>query len=443
MSILRSVLVSCLISLLAGIVLFFIGSAAGYEQFKGGYAILSFDSSLEDRELRQLLDSGRAFFGGLPISESSAWVMLDNFGSLEQVPLDTYNSRVLPFDPRNDGYAEKLREFFIRDGKRYIYVPLIAGNWKDNFLDKQFTNLMQGIPYSSNYYGVGKPLTLFFTVYGISSLALFILCLVRKNMHLRIVNILTLIPLFSSLSFFGAEGIAAASILFGAFFLLREPLYELASMPGLYSGIANRAFRSVLKTKFYKEMYQPYKTYWKSLIFFLLALVLLVVFTPLKPLFLVVLFFASLAVFFASSRIISVRAPRHLNDNNSGRRFSPVAIMKKSKPEFAFFVYMLPFAIGALTALVFTPFFPDSHYIDQKYANIINEDDYITHIKYQAAFSTTKLGTNISAYYDYTAGNDGLPSLSQTARNQSINLNDYPSFPLKHLIDFLNNVNND
>ena len=442
MSILRSVLISCLVSLLAGIFLFFLGSVAGYEQFKGGYAILSVDSSLEDRYVREYLDKGRAIFGGYPISESSAWVMLDNFGYLEQIPLDKYNSRVLSFDPRNDGYAEKLREFFVRDGNRYIYVPLIAGNWKDTFLDKQFSNLMQGIPFSSYYYGIGKPLTLFFIAYGFSSLGLFILCIVRKNLHLRTVNILTLIPLFSSLSFFGAEGIAAASILFGAFFLLREPLYEIASMPGLFSG--------ALKKKFNMEIYQPYKTYWKSLVLFISALVLLIILTPLKPLFLVVLFFASLAVFFASSRIISIRAkaPRHLNGKGGYRRFSPVAIMKKSRPEFTFFVYMLPFAIGALAALVFTPFFPDSHYIDQRFTNIINEEDYIAHVKYQAAFSTTQLGTNVSEYYDYTADNEGLPSLPQSAsthiaRNQSINLNDYPSFPLKHLIDFLNNVNND
>ena len=443
MSILRSVLVSCLISLLAGVILFFIGSAAGYEQFKGGYAIISVDSSLEDRYVREYIDKGRAFFSGYPISESSAWVLLDNFGSLEQVPLDKYNSRVLSFDPRNDGYAEKLREFFVRDGKRYIYVPLIAGNWKDNFLDKQFTNLMQDIPFSSYYYGAGKPLTLFFIVFGVSSLGLFILCIAKKNMHLRIVNILTLIPLFSSLSFFGAEGFAAASVLFGAFFLLREPLYELASMPGLYSGIKSRNFRIEFKKKFYKEMYQPYKIYWKSLILFFLALVLLVVFTLLKPMFLVLLFIASLAVFFASSKIISVRAPQNVKDEGGFRRFSPIAIKKKSRPEFAFFVYMLPFAIGALIALAFTPFFPDSHSIDQKFANIINEEDYLTHAKFQADFSTTRLGTNVSAYYDYTADNEGLPSLSSTARTQSININDYPSFPLKHLIEFLNNVNND
>jgi len=433
MSIFRSIIVCCLISLIGGVGLFFLGSLAGYEQFKGGYAILSVDSSLEDKYVREYLDKGRAFFSGYPISESSAWVMLDIFGSLQQIPLDEYSSRVLPIDPRNDGYAEKLRDFFIRDGKRYIYVPLLAGNWKDTFLDKQFAGLMQNIPFSVDYYGTGKPLSLYFIVYGSASLCLYILCFFRKILTARIVNILTLIPLFSSFSFFGAEGIAAASILFGAFFLLREPLYEIASMPGFFTGsLKLKSFRKKVK----KEIYQPYKTYWKSLFLFVLVLGILIIFTPLKLLFLIVIFLASLAVFFISSKILS-------SDEGSRRRFSPVAIMTKRKPEFAFFVYMLPFAFGALAALLFTPFFPGSMAADRKYEITINEEDYYEHLTYQATFSMRQMGSEVFAYYDYVPGDDGLPSVSKVQENRNLNYDDFPAFPLKHLINFLNNDKNE
>jgi hypothetical protein len=429
MSIIRSIFVCCLISLLGGVALFFLGSFAGYEQFKGGYAILSVDSFLEDRYVREYLDKGRALFSGYPISESSSWVLLDVFGSFQQIPLDEYSSRVLPIDPRNDGYAEKLKNFFIRDGKRFFFVPLLAGNWKDTFLDKQFANLLQDIPFSVDYFGTGKPLSLYFIVYGAASLCLLALCFIRKILTARIVNILTLIPLFSSFSFFGAEGIAAASILFGAFFLLREPLYEIASMPGLFAG--------ALRKKFIKEIYQPYKTYWISLILFISALAILIVFTSLKLLFLIVIFLVSLAVFFISSKILS-------SDEGSRRRFTPVAIMTKSKPEFAFFVYMLPFAIGALAVLIFTPFFPGANsVVDKKYEIMLNEQDYYEHITYQAEFSVRQMGSSVFAYYDYSSGSDGLPVISENQEIKKINLDDFPAFPLKHLIDFLNNVKNE
>ncbi|MDR2135078.1 MAG: hypothetical protein LBO76_00510 [Treponema sp.] len=83
------------------------------------YAVLAFDEA----------DGGTALaleraLGRPALSEFSQWVFLNSFGSLERVPLEGYEGRLEPFDPRRDGYAAKLRDFFNRDGKRWFFIPL-------------------------------------------------------------------------------------------------------------------------------------------------------------------------------------------------------------------------------------------------------------------------------------------------------------------------------
>jgi len=185
MSFFRSVLLASLISLLAALVLLFIGSAMGYEEFRSGYAVLITDDSIDDAVILSRLESGDIIFGGSPISESSQWVLLDEFDSIKKVPLDQFSSRIFPFDPRNDGYAGKLRDVFVRDGKRFVYVPLFAGNWKANFLNKKFNELMGDIPFSVEYYGISRPLALFFIVYAAASVS-FLSCVMRKEKSIAV-----------------------------------------------------------------------------------------------------------------------------------------------------------------------------------------------------------------------------------------------------------------
>jgi hypothetical protein len=428
MSFFRSVLLASLISLLAALCLLFLGSAMGYEEFRGGYAVLTTDDSIDDKVIRSHLESGELFFGGSPISESSQWVLLDEFDSVKKVPLDQYSSRVFSFDPRNDGYADKLREVFVKDGKRFVYVPLFPGSWKTRFLHKKFNELLRDIPFSVEFFGIGRPLILFFGVYAAASIILLCLCYKKRKIHRSIVNIIPMVPVLSSLGFFGSAGIGSAALLFGLFILLKEPLNELINPPPSME-------RGDKLASIYKEIIVPYKYYWLFLPVFAAAFSVLIIFSSLKIIFLIAVTAASFAVFFFSLKIVSFAGVEH-------RRFNPLLIKRKRFPEFVFPMYILPFVVGAFIIMFFLPFMSGSYHSGRKFDIKLNEQDYYRHLTYQASFSTRQLSTSSAAFPVFFFDTDGLVAMNKTTVSQSVKMSDYPSFPLKHLMDFFNNVNN-
>jgi hypothetical protein len=115
-----------LCSLAAGGALFFFSlrspppGRGGFE----GYAALALAESAPDREIAGILE---AALGRPVVCESSQWVFLNSFGGLEKVSLEDYEGRLEAFDPRRDGYAEKLKDFFVRDGRRWFFIPLDKG----------------------------------------------------------------------------------------------------------------------------------------------------------------------------------------------------------------------------------------------------------------------------------------------------------------------------
>jgi hypothetical protein len=120
----KSVVLAACISLCGGFLGFLLARPFSGGEPGGGYGVLMLDQSGPDRPIGAALTAAgiKTYF-----SESNQWVYLDDFGALLQVPLDEYQDRLEPFDPRNDGYAEKLRSFFVRDGSRRFYIPLDAG----------------------------------------------------------------------------------------------------------------------------------------------------------------------------------------------------------------------------------------------------------------------------------------------------------------------------
>jgi hypothetical protein len=429
MSIVRSFLVLSLVSITAALALFFLGSKMGYEEFRGGYAVLAVNERNEDRTIAALLDSAAESFGGSLVSESTQWVMLDEFDSLQRIPLDEYPSRVFSFDPRNDGYAEKLRDIFVHDGKRFIYIPLDTGKWNSALLDKQFNYLLEDIPFSVEYYGIGKHLSFFFVIYATASLCLLAICYVKRKSWRGTLLIVPLIPVFSSLAFFGAPGIACAALLSGLFFLLREPLNDLVVLGALFSG---------MKQKFnliYKEIIKPYMVNFLFMPLFIAALSVILVFSQLKFLFLTAVFAAALFVFILSSKTISVMS-------GSRRCFNPVLIIRSRLPDFSFSFFMMPFAAATFIAMFLSPFISGSYVSGGEFNTIIDEHDYYAHLIYQTSFSTRQLGTSIYDFPDFTYDEDGLPSISKISDlSEVINLDDFPTFPLKNLMDFFNEVN--
>jgi len=429
MSFFRSVLIASLISLFAAVCLLFIGFSMGYEEFRGGYAVLSVDASNEDRQIRSLLVTS-GYNVGEPICESSQWVMLDRFDSIQRIPLDEYFSRVFPFDPRYDGYAEKLRAVFVREGKRYFYMPLMAGNWNPGKLDKSFSLLLGEIPFSVDYYGIGRPFALFFIIYAAASVILLALCYVNRKNHRSIVNIVPMVPVLSSLGFFGAAGIGCAALLFGLFILLKEPLHDLIN-PAEKNA---KGFEKRMQ-QLYKEIILPYRYYWLFLPVFIIAFGILILFSPLTLLFLLLVFAVSFSVFFFSLKIVIFSGVEH-------KRFNPVTIIRRRFPHFVFPVYILPFVIGAFLAVFFTPFMSGTIDSDKKFDNLVGEDDYLRHISFQASFSRNQLNADYlnNDFPSFFFDSEGLPSMIAGNAKQNINFNEYPSFPLKNLIDFFGNV---
>jgi len=429
MSFFRSVLVASLFSLLAAMALHFLGFSFGYEEFRGGYAVLAVEDTIEDKPLRSIIQSTGLYFIGEPVSESTQWIFLDGFDSIQRIPLDEYRERVFDFDPRNDGYADKVREIFVRDGKRYAYIPLMAGNWNQTALDNKLSELMDDIPFTVDYFGIGRPLLLFFIIYAAASAVLLIFIYKNRKVHRSIVNIIPMIPVLSSLGFFGAAGIGSAALLYGLFILLKEPLGDLVNPTRPHS----KNFKKRM-AELYKEIILPYKNYWFFLPVFIIAFSVLVIYSQLQLLFLIAVSIASFAVFFFSLKIVSFSGVEH-------KRFNPLTIVKRRFPEFVFPVYIFPFIVGAFVTLFFTPYMAGTYDTANKFDVIIEEQDYYNHIVFQSSFSTRNLGTASGAFPAFHYDADGLPVMNEITQGQDIKMSDFPPFPLKYLMEFFITVN--
>jgi hypothetical protein len=429
MSFFRSFLLLSFVTLSAAFGLFVIGSRMD-SGASGGYAIIETDVSVDDRMLRELLSAGNDNFAGSPVSESSQWVMLDSFGSVEMIPLDKYSSRIFPFDPRNDGYAEKLQTLFVRDGKRFVYIPLISGNWSSALLDRQFGDLLGDIPFSAEYYGIGKPLPFFFIAYAAASLLLLIIYLFKKNVHSGAAGIISLLPVFASFAFFGAPGLAVCALFLGLFICLKEPVNELILLLGSKE-------TEQKKNLFYKKLIEPYGMFYVFAFVFAAAIAVIVIFSQFKIYFMLLAFAASVLVFFLSVRTMSLWKSKH-------KRFIPVMIIKKNNPDFSFSFYMLPFAICASVIMILTPYMSGSVAQGNKFTQVIEEEDYHAHLAFQKSFSVRQLSSTGMNYPSYVLDEDGLPSPGEGQEAlPAVNLNDFPPFPVGHLMDFFKNVNSD
>ena len=106
---------------------------------------------------------------------------------------------------------------------------------------------------------------------------------------------------------------------------------------------------------------------------------------------------------------------------------------------------MIPFAAAALVILFFAPYQGGTYISDNKFTTFIDEQEYYSHIEYQKSFSTSRFGVS----RDLTSGSfpgfffdtDGLPSMGMSESQNSTDFSRFPPFPLKHLMDFFNDVN--
>jgi hypothetical protein len=85
----------------------------------GAGAALALDANADGNAVRTRLKAAHINF----IDETTVYVLVNNFEDLEKLPLADYSQRILPGDPRDDGYARKLNTLFRHNGKRLIYIP--------------------------------------------------------------------------------------------------------------------------------------------------------------------------------------------------------------------------------------------------------------------------------------------------------------------------------
>lgn len=404
--------------------LFLLGKHINPAEMQGLYAVLKVDKDNDDNAIRGLLEKGNLFSGSI-ISESTQWVLLDEFDSISVIPLDEYHKRILPFDPRNDGYADKLSSFFVQDNTRRFFIPL--KNTNSAALEKQLKNLLGDVPFSVGYFGIGKTYNLYFILFAAASVCVIIISLIKRKRGQFVV--LLLLPVLFSLSFYGAAGIALSSLIFSFLILMREPFNEFFYITRLPPENKKKPF-------FSRYVLEPYKSYLPVIIIFILSIWGITCLYKIQPLFLILVITVTFALHFFSLHFLS-------NNTSSHKRFSPLHILKKKNIDTDFSLYMLPFITASLIAVFLSPNLSGSLISNDEISFQLDKDDYYAHLNYQLSFSLRQLSNLNSNYPDFSLANDGLPDNLPQNTNEYTDMSEFPSFPLDHLLSFLNKVNND
>jgi len=383
---------------------------------KGAYGALVCGEEVSDREIRGRLEAQG--FTGI-VSESDQWVLVDNFGSVERVSLDEYAARVLPFDPRNDGYAEKLRSLFVRDKQRWIYIPL-------HFpvgIEKRLSAALRDIPFSFHA-AAPRPISLFLALFCLAAAAFFLIPPLRLTLRPHVACLLPLLPPLAPLALGGAAGFAMASLLAGCAALLAGPWLEWRlTLPGKHP-VQTRQAPALCR------LLPPIFLIFYGVIAFFSGLHLF--------------FILPVSVFFCAMMIFQLRCAYleasggNSNQPDTRRRFSPVSIFIRRAYTFAFSWAMLPFAVIALVlaaAGLFVSGAETAAPVTLPSAGTITEADYYSHYWFQSTFSFRSLHVPEQDMGIYQLASDGL--LGKTDDDAAAEAPDVPPFPLDDLVQYL------
>jgi hypothetical protein len=334
-------------------------------------------------------------------------VFLDDFGELRQIPLDRYGDRLEPFDPRNDGYAERLRSVFVRDGKRFFFIP------RKRNLEKNLTAALEavqpGLVWSLNDRDRKQP--------GRQPLAfnltLFVAAAITGLFFMRPRRLwLVLFPVLGGLCLRGAPGFALAAILGLLPDLLGEPVRELVFARW--------------------KRFSLYSFRW-GLFTLLLVLYGIVALAGQVPPVLAALTFLVFTLTFFFSSITGDHRP-----------FAPVPILRMPVKRLNASKVMLPFALASCLAFLFAGFSGGFEVFKEDappadLPPLISAADYRAHAEYQRRFSFVPLGQNgfdEVSYFHYNIGEDGLivrAGLFEEGAPEA-DLSAIPPFPLEALM---------
>lgn len=389
-------------------------------QERGAYTALVCGEEVPDREICQRLENQG--FSGL-VCESGQWVLLDCFGTIEQIPLDEYPSRIIPSDPRNDGYADKLRSLFIQDGRRYIYIPIGSSMaFKPAMFDKRIAIALGDIPYSIENAPVKTVMsrTRFFSLlmFFLAICAFFIIDPLRRALKTHAACYIPCLLIFSPLASSGAAGCALAGLLAGFTVLSAELYLGRLSLP-------------------------------RALPWILLPLLVIVygtiAFFSAIPMRFALIILAALCIMLilslrSASRIASgwsFRLSGFLPKAGTHRRFFPVTILKRHSSGLTFLWAMLPFAVSMIILTGINFVLPVSTVPSSSLAPssvIITEEDYYAHCRFQSVFSRRPLyepdsanGINV-----FVMGSDGLLEFAFQEEDPLIAM---PPFPLSNFFN--------
>jgi hypothetical protein len=367
---------------------------------QGVYAALVCGDAYSDQEIRGRLDSQG--LTGL-VSESDQWFLLDCFGYIEKIPLVEYEERLLPFDPRNDGYAQKVRDFFVHDGKRFIYIPLAAN--APEIMETKIARALPGIPYSLEYARSAEQNFL---------LPLFMVCLAACAFLAipflrRLINpcLRHCLPALSPLALGLAPGFAMAALLSGLAALLAEPERKFS------------VFTRLRQKHNFLEQFSSKKLPAFALIACYIALSVFSELPFLFSFFVLAAFFCVFAVYRINDNSRNSYFSRNMSFSTinvnrlftKNRRFTPVEILGRGDTSYNFSPVMLPFAAIALALALAAFLKPEPLSLPEPAVNVtplpagvVTEADFREHFFFQYTFSFLALGN------PYEASEEGLPT---------------------------------
>jgi hypothetical protein len=417
MSVARSLPILVALAVSAG--LWVLGSALMPAPQWGGFGTLVCADDVPDRQIRERLEA-RGFDG--VVSESGQWVLVDSFGNVERVPLNEYAGRLLPFDPRYDGYAEKLQSLFVRDGWRYLYIPLGAA--APGIIEKKLAAALEGVPFSF-YASAGWPPILFLALFCLAAGAFFFIRPLRETLRPRAAYLIPLLPALAPLALAGAAGFAMASLLVGCAAIFAGPYLEwhLTAREGQTPPALCRLLPPM----------------------FLIFYGAVAFFSGLHPLFIV-----PVSVIFCALMVLQIRdAYREAANGDfalwgvffkrrNTHRFFPVPIFSRRAQPFAFSWAMLPFAVAALalagaSMVVSVPGPASAPALPP--ADTVTEADYYSHYRFQSTFSFRSLNAPGQDMGMYEVAPDGLLNESKGLLNETAD--SAPPFPLGDLVQYL------
>jgi hypothetical protein len=426
MSLNKSLVFSITVSLLCGGLLYLLAfglpegakpapprGGLGGGNSRRGFAELTLDASYPDRHIRELLTKGGIT---ATIGESSQWVLLNDFGELKQVPLDGYWDRLEPFDPRNDGYAERLQSFFVFNGERRIFIGLRES---PPDLEGRVQASLGDIPHALSVPSPSR-----------SPLATALLFIAAAALTLllsgEIPGGLFFLPLWAPLAALGSPGFALAAVLTGLSRILREPAreYFIARRYGTARG---------------RTLLPPGIRVLAGL--FLAAAAALAVFGSLPPLAV-----PAALVLFPAVLCFSLWTESYRGVKEGHIRFKPVPITLPARRPLS--PVMVPFALAALALpLASGPVSaPDRPAGDAAPSGTgwqspleLNAGHYREHAAFQQAFPYAPLDAGGAPYLRYALAGDGLIDGGASGEPAFEEPAEIPPFPLDSLMDFLAN----